>query len=104
MNALLSINHAQFVGPPVSLQEIRDRYFHRLNETCSLTDQVFEKTVPKELGFPEPEQLIDHYVDTMEQHVEKRVANCCKKSKKILTILCILHKISSYESKHWSGS
>ncbi len=74
MNTLLPINSTQFIGPAPSPQKDRDKYAHRLNETSSLTDRIFGKTVPREFGFPAPEKLIDHYADSMEHHIEKRVA------------------------------
>jgi len=74
MANLLPINSTQFIGPAPSPQKDRDKYAHRLNETSSLTDGIFGKTVPRKFGLPAPEKLVEHYADSMEHHIEKRVA------------------------------
>lgn len=74
MNPLVT-SSPSFIGPLLSDQsDIRKKNPHRLNETSSLKDGVFDETVPASIGLPNPNQLIDFYANSMQLHVEKRVA------------------------------
>jgi hypothetical protein len=67
----------QSIGPH-EVKQSRERYLHRLNETASLTDQLFPEGIKLDKNmdassYRQTAMLITHYAPVIEQHIERRI-------------------------------